>query len=401
MIIYHELNTYFERFNQMFEECLGNRLSLDDIIFTLQRKSNVLGYFAHKKFESQDGCFKHEIALNPEYFTVKPKIEILRVFCQELLQIYRIEYGDQDSLKIGFYDDEWGAFMMCVGLMPSHNGKPDGKETGKKMSSYILPDGEFIKLCNQLAEEGLLIEWFDKIPAKYEIDHLMKDLYEIRDLIDLDNVHPSLIEVPILKRRNINVFNFLECLERNEHSKKIELNSEKAIESNIISPQPEPHDDAKQPLSHLVHLLETESLTDLRNKMKNDAHGYESDEDYASPNVFEKPLDRGDDDVHDLNQDDYEPSESEPKKKGKLKLNQVDLVDVINKQQPIDTKEKLAEIIGIEKPRPPATRKSFKYKCGCDNEVVANKEHLRFTCNSCQMAYRCETENYEEGVAKN
>lgn len=367
MIIYHELNTYFERFNQMFEECLGNRLSLDDIIFTLQRKSNVLGYFAHKKFESQDGCFKHEIALNPEYFTVKPKIEILRVFCQELLQIYRIEYGDQDSLKIGFYDDEWGAFMMCVGLMPSHNGKPDGKETGKKMSSYILPDGEFIKLCNQLAEEGLLIEWFDKIPAKYEIDHLMKDLYEIRDLIDLDNVHPSLIEVPILKRRNINVFNFLECLERNEHSKKIELNSEKAIESNIISPQPETHDDAKQPLSHLVHLLETESLTDLRNKMKND----------------------------------YEPSESEPKKKGELKLNQVDLVDVINKQQPIDTKDKLAEIIGIEKPRPPATRKSFKYKCGCDNEVVANKEHLRFTCNSCQMAYRCETENYEEGVAKN
>lgn len=389
MIIYHELNTYFERFNQMFEECLGNRLSLDDIIFTLQRKSNVLGYFAHKKFESQDGCFKHEIALNPEYFTVKPKIEILRVFCQELLQIYRIEYGDQESLKIGFYDDEWGAFMMCVGLMPSHNGKPDGKETGKKMSSYILPDGEFIKLCNQLAEEGLLIEWFDKIPAKYEIDHLMKDLYEIRDLIDLDNVHPSLIEVPILKRRNINVFNFLECLERNEHSKKIELNSEKAIESNIISPQPETHDDAKQPLSHLVHLLETESLTDLRDKMKNDTHGYESDEDYVSPNVFDKLLDRGivdydlDDDLDDVH--DH---------------NQVDLVDVINKQQPIDTKEKLAEIIGIEKPKPPATRKSFKYKCGCDNEVVANKEHLRFTCNSCQMAYRCETENYEVGVAK-
>lgn len=369
----------------MFEECLGNRLSLDDIIFTLQRKSNVLGYFAHKKFESQDGCFKHEIALNPEYFTVKPKIEILRVFCQELLQIYRIEYGDQESLKIGFYDDEWGAFMMCVGLMPSHNGKPDGKETGKKMSSYILPDGEFIKLCNQLAEEGLLIEWFDKIPAKYEIDHLMKDLYEIRDLIDLDSVHPSLIEVPILKRRNINVFNFLECLERNEHSKKIELNPEKAIESNIISSQPESHEDTKQPLSDLVLLLETESLTELKEKMKNDTHEYESDEDYVSPNVFDELLDRG---IVDYDLDDVHDH------------NQVDLVDVINKQQPIDTKEKLAEIIGIEKPKPPATRKSFKYKCGCDNEVVANKEHLRFTCNSCQMAYRCETENYEVGVAK-
>ena len=69
MIIYQELTKYFEKFNDMFEECLGNRLELDDIIFTLQRKNKILGYFAHKNFESQDGLFKHEISLNPEYYS--------------------------------------------------------------------------------------------------------------------------------------------------------------------------------------------------------------------------------------------------------------------------------------------------------------------------------------------
>lgn len=401
MIIYQELTKYFEKFNDMFEECLGNRLELDDIIFTLQRKNKILGYFAHKNFESQDGLFKHEISLNPEYFTVKPKIEVLRVFCQELLQLYRVEHGDPETLKIGFYDEEWGEFMMCVGLMPSRTGKPDGKETGKKMSSYILPDGAFIKLCNELAEQGLLIEWFDKIPAKYEIEHLMQDLYEIRDLIDLKDVHPALIEVPILKRKNIDVFNFMGCLERNENNKKIELNTAKALETNIISKpavSPQVLDDEE------LYGDQNEAEVDLAkpesDAIKSDNDGNAEYIEYRESSTFaDSPKDYSDDDIQNNNLDDDLPKEK-PKKE-KVKLTQVDLVDVINQSTPVGTKEQLAEIIGIEKPKPPTKRSSFKYTCGCENEVVANKEHLRFTCNSCQMAYRCETEKFATDVVKN
>lgn len=349
MIVYSELQQIFERFNQMFEDCLGERLNIEDIIFTLQRKNKVLGYFNYKSFENPEGGFKHEISLNPEYFTVKPKIEILRVFCQELLQLYRIQFGDKETLKIGLYDEEWGEFMMVIGLMPSNTGKPDGKPTGKKMSSYVMPDGAFLKLCNEMAEDDLLIGWFDKIPAKYEMETLMYDLFELRDVLEMQMVHPSLIEIPILKRKNIDVLTFIECLELNKETKKIQFDIEKAELRNLL-PQ------TKQP----VELNEDE------------------DEYYQNP-TFPMATRKDEFGDRDMLSVLHNPNKLE--------------AETFN----INTKDKLAEIIGIEKPKTPNKKNVFKYACAC-SEVTSSKENLRFTCNSCTMPFRCETEVFENNV---
>ena len=381
-MVYKELNAIFEKFNDMFEENLGNKLDIDDMVFTLQRKNKVIGALTYNSFEDTDGNFKHEISLNPEYFTVKPKIEILRVFCQELLKLYRIYYGDEETLKIDFYDADWGAYMMVVGLMPSHTGKPDGKDTGKKMSSYILPDGPFLKLCNELAEDGLLIDWFDKIPTKYEIDNLMSDLYELNDVMDLGDLNPLLIEVPILKRKNVDVMSLINCLDRNETSKKIELSEVKAEK-------------------HLFVNLESEgdSSYDEYQERKYDQVATSTFEENRLDILAIKESERNDKELEDVLYNRKDAPVKTPGDIALLKANSTK-TDVIPKVLQISNKEQIADLIGIEKPKAPSVRRSnFKYTCGCGNEVTASKESMRFTCNTCNMGYRCETETYEVNVA--
>ena len=379
MMVYKELNAIFERFNNMFEEYLGDKLDIEDIVFTLQRKNKVVGYLVHNSFENTEGVFKHEISLNPEYFTVKPKIEILRVFCQELLKLYRIYYGDPETLKMDYYDADWGAYMLTVGLMPSHNGKPDGKDTGKKMSSYVLPDGPFLQLCNELAEEGLLIDWFDKIPAKYEIENLMLDLYELNDVMVLEDIHHLLIEVPILKRKKVDVMSFIQCLDRNENSKKIEINEVKAEKSLIIKPH---RDDNFTDNDLEVSPLITDSLVEV-----------------VTPATTDSNLDWVGKDLEDVM---YDRTDIPVKKSEKNSLSHIDFSQTTPFTTPIKltNKDQIADLLGIEKPKPPSVRRSnFKYTCGCGDEVTAPKENMRFTCNSCQMGFRCETETYESNVA--
>lgn len=367
MIVYQELNVIFERFNKMFEEYLGDKLDAEDIIFTLQRKNKMIGCLIHNAFEHTNGSFKHEISLNPEYFTVKPKIEILRVFCQELLKLYRIYFGDPETLKIDFYDADWGAFMLVVGLVPSSTGKPDGKDTGKKMSSYILPDGPFLALCNELADEGLLIDWFDKIPAKYNMDHLMTDLYELDQVMELKDIHPLLVEVPALKRKNIDVISFVECLDRNDFTNEVELDVDLAAEKLVIKIDPVTEDDnnhVQPPVSSVVEREEGDPALELM----------------------------------DLKFDEY----MEAERPAKIKNDYFEETQILPQTFNISSKEQIADLVGFEKPKESNFKKStFKYSCGCDTVVKADIENLRFTCNSCTMQFRCETETFEVGVASN
>lgn len=378
MILYTELDSIFERFNQMFEDLLGDKLDRDEIVFTLQRKNKVIGCLIHNSFENTNGSFKHEILLNPEYFTVKPKIEILRVFCQELLKLYRIKFGDKETLNIDMYDADWGAYMLIVGLIPTHNGKPEGRDTGKKMSSYFEHDGPFLNLCTEMAEEGLLIEWFDKIPSKYDIDNLMADLYELNEVVMLTDIHPLLAEVPILKRKSLDVMALIGCLSLNEESKKVELNTEKARETLVVN-------------------LEVPVEEEFNEDLPVDPKVAQINENSA-PSKTES--ERTDKELVDVMLDRKEiPVLASVKKPATHKGLEDDYV--LPKTLNISSKDQIAEIIGFEKPKPPSVRRSsFKYKCGCGNEVTGAKENMRFTCNSCNMGFICETETYETGVAE-
>ncbi len=103
MGIYDVLELIFHRFNDdLFEVALGERLDFNDIIFTLERKNKQIGLLSYRQFkkvEDGEATFKHEISLNPEYFAIAPKIDVLRVFCQELTRLYRYVHGEKKKMK--------------------------------------------------------------------------------------------------------------------------------------------------------------------------------------------------------------------------------------------------------------------------------------------------------------
>ena len=52
--------------------------------------------------------------------------------------------------------------MKQIGLAPSSTGEPGGKETGQRVSHYIVPDGPYAQAYAQLEATGFLLHWQSK-----------------------------------------------------------------------------------------------------------------------------------------------------------------------------------------------------------------------------------------------
>jgi hypothetical protein len=55
-----------------------------------------------------------------------------------------------------YHNAEWADKMEQIGLMPSRTGQPGAKCTGQRCSHYILPDGLFRKMFEDMPEEYLM-----------------------------------------------------------------------------------------------------------------------------------------------------------------------------------------------------------------------------------------------------
>jgi ribosomal protein L37AE/L43A len=51
--------------------------------------------------------------------------------------------------------------MKKVGLFPSDTGEPGGKETGQRMTHYIVPDGTFDIVCAELLKTGITLDYVE------------------------------------------------------------------------------------------------------------------------------------------------------------------------------------------------------------------------------------------------
>lgn len=374
MGIYDVLELIFHRFNDdLFESALGERLDFNDIIFTLERKNKQIGllsYKQYKKVEDGEATFKHEISLNPEYFAIAPKIDVLRVFCQELTRLYRYVHGEKKKMKTDYYDEYFGEYMMTIGLHPSNTGAVGGKEVGKKMSSYILPDGKFLKVCNALVEEGIILNWFDvDIPSKASVDDILMRVYEVNEELGED-LSPVLLEVPLLQSKNIEIDNLLPCLEINSETKKIEINEAKAATHLVIS-VPDDFDDVAD-------------FEDFEEDENNPTIGrLEGEREWEEDGFINNNLGVGK--TMQYTSDAYEDDED-------------DEDDTESVQIAVVSKSAMADVIGIEPPKQVKSKTKFKYTCGCGQSVVGDRENMRFRCDSCQLAFRCETEKLESIV---
>ncbi len=152
---YNELRAAYEFFNQ---HLFGGELP--PCLITLQRKNRAYGYFSGNRWADRAGTITDEIALNPQHFATRSLEEVLSTLAHEMAHLWQHHFGDAG--RRGYHNREWAAKMKMLGLMPSSTGEPDGKETGEKMSHYIVDGGPFAAVCSELLASGLVISWLDR-----------------------------------------------------------------------------------------------------------------------------------------------------------------------------------------------------------------------------------------------
>ena len=151
--------------------------TLPECIITLQRIKRVRGYYSNRRFvkSSLDGSNRSEIALNPDYFGLVSDTEVLATLVHEMCHMKMDLIGCQCAN--GYHDRQWAEEMMRVGLIPTNNGRLDGRKTGYYMTQLIKEGGFFQYATKKLLDEGFKISYYDKACLKEEVS---ADFVEIK-----------------------------------------------------------------------------------------------------------------------------------------------------------------------------------------------------------------------------
>jgi hypothetical protein len=167
---YTELQTAYDFFNGRI---FGGELPA--CLITMQRKKSTYGYYCKERFinianltgvdlrnelsHPQDAARTDEIAMNPEHMA-RPVAEVLSTLVHEMCHLWQFNCTPKPP-KSAYHNKEWAEKMKQCGLHPSDTGQPGGKETGFKMTHYIVAGGIFEIACNELLATGFGISWAD------------------------------------------------------------------------------------------------------------------------------------------------------------------------------------------------------------------------------------------------
>jgi len=132
----------FQRAFDFFNKSLFQS-SLPHALITLQRHAKTRGYFSPNRFKGRYAKeHAHEIAMNPDTFLSRKDVEILSTLVHEMVHLWQHVHGKPSK---SHHNKEWGAKMKEIGLHPSATGLPGGKETGQKVTHYIVKGGSYEK----------------------------------------------------------------------------------------------------------------------------------------------------------------------------------------------------------------------------------------------------------------
>jgi predicted SprT family Zn-dependent metalloprotease len=137
--------------------------TLPNVLVTLQRHAKAYGYFSPERFVGRTAEeAAHELAMNPDHFGRTDEL-ILSTLAHEMVHVWQQVHGRPP--RRSYHDKQWAAKMKEVGLYPSSTGEPGGKETGAKVSHYIVPGGAFAAAFAKLAATGFKLRWQSRVAA--------------------------------------------------------------------------------------------------------------------------------------------------------------------------------------------------------------------------------------------
>jgi predicted SprT family Zn-dependent metalloprotease len=195
---YQSLEIAFDHFNRaLFDN------ELPRVVFTVQRKKGVMGYFAPERWGNIDGERCHEISINPSYIANSRLIEVMQTLVHEMAHCWQFSFGSPS--KDHYHNKEWAYKMIQIGLMPSSTGEPGGAIIGRNMGDYIVEGGKFLNAFSALNDNGKFkLTWVDRraLPRLYDPvianPDNVKASYETSVLVNRDEIFqdkPSIQEL--------------------------------------------------------------------------------------------------------------------------------------------------------------------------------------------------------------
>lgn len=144
----HEIEQAYNWFN---ERLFQGKLKRCVVLF--HRKKSAHGYFWAKRWKVRDGEEQlHEIAINPDDLRDREVKHVLSTLVHEQVHLWQEDFGKPP--KRAHHNKEWADKMEEIGLMPSNTGEVGGKRTGRRVTHYIMENGEFDLACDELLETG-------------------------------------------------------------------------------------------------------------------------------------------------------------------------------------------------------------------------------------------------------
>jgi predicted SprT family Zn-dependent metalloprotease len=154
MLEYGALEDAFDFLNaKLFDGMLQN------VQLVYGRRAHSGGHFAPDRFTyrvGNGGC-EHELSLNPDAFVGRTNEWIVSILLHEMCHLWQHQFGKKKRKNYSYHDKEWAMQMKALGLMPSNTGAVGGKETGQKMSHYIIPGGAYQQTFAALAASGWVL----------------------------------------------------------------------------------------------------------------------------------------------------------------------------------------------------------------------------------------------------
>jgi hypothetical protein len=86
--------------------------------------------------------------------------EIVSTLVHEMVHQWQHHFGKPS--RRSYHNKQWAAKVIEFGLIPSHTGKPGGKQTGQSVSHYIEENGLYDTKWQTLAASGFTLNYQDR-----------------------------------------------------------------------------------------------------------------------------------------------------------------------------------------------------------------------------------------------
>lgn len=140
---------------------------LPEVVISYLQKKNVPSHFQVNRFQRARGELFHGLAFNALLMGMRSQRESMTTIGYEAIRVARHEFGPVNKVggkgTKGYHDAPMAMLAERIGLKFSDTGLPCGKNTGAKMSYYLIEGGQLAKVIDELLQTGFRINWHDRI----------------------------------------------------------------------------------------------------------------------------------------------------------------------------------------------------------------------------------------------